>query len=379
MAVTEEEEHQIFWLLAPFLIGSCVDFLLQGYLFSQFFHYFTYYKDDKLRLRIIVAILLIGTTLKTMQAFLVIWQQNIVHFADVDGAVLLSYTSWWQTGSGLMTASIGLYVQTYFLFRLYAITQHFFFVVPIAIVLVFAYIGSIMATYYSALAKQSGIGLWFALHLSSGDTLLCGATAYALLTSTGRNSLKQTTDLIRRLVQLTWQTMTPAAICALCNLIFSQVYGGESKLVSAAFNMALPKLYAISMMWTLNARRAIRYGSSSGNMSSGEISAGRSRRREDVELGRFGTVGTIHIRTDVETLHYLEETRSDPAFSGTKGRASPTPSHRSEEADPEHLLANVSSLSVRVKIRMPSPQPLASCIISGPNSDARAPSLYPRA
>ena len=28
--------------------------------------------------------------------------------------------------------------------------------------------------------------------------------------------------------------------------------------------------------------------------------------REDVELGRFGTVGTIHIRTDVETLQYLE-------------------------------------------------------------------------
>ena len=80
------------------------------------------------------------------------------------------------------------------------------------------------------------------------------------------------------------------------------------------------------MMWTLNARRSIRVGGSSGNMtSSGEIT-GRSRRvrtsflsklktfltyhrhaqREDVELGRFGTVGTIHIRTEIETDHYLE-------------------------------------------------------------------------
>lgn len=42
-------------------------------------------------------------------------------------------------------ASIGIYVQTYFLFRLYAITHRIYLVIPIAIILFFAYIGSIMA------------------------------------------------------------------------------------------------------------------------------------------------------------------------------------------------------------------------------------------
>jgi hypothetical protein len=41
------------------------------------------------------------------------------------------------------------------------------------------------------------------------------------------------------------------------NLIFSQIYEGDDKLISSAFNQALPKLYAFSMMWTLNARRDI--------------------------------------------------------------------------------------------------------------------------
>ena len=41
------------------------------------------------------------------------------------------------------------------------------------------------------------------------------------------------------------------------NLIFSQIYPGDHKLISSAFNQALPKLYAFSMMWTLNARREI--------------------------------------------------------------------------------------------------------------------------
>lgn len=42
------------------------------------------------------------------------------------------------------------------------------------------------------------------------------------------------------------------------NLMFSQMYPGEEKIVSTAFNQALPKLYAMSMMWTLNARGGMR-------------------------------------------------------------------------------------------------------------------------
>jgi hypothetical protein len=42
------------------------------------------------------------------------------------------------------------------------------------------------------------------------------------------------------------------------NLIFSQIYTGDNKLISSAFNQSLAKLYAFSMMWTLNARSELR-------------------------------------------------------------------------------------------------------------------------
>jgi hypothetical protein len=42
------------------------------------------------------------------------------------------------------------------------------------------------------------------------------------------------------------------------NLVFSQVYTGDNKLISSAFNQSLAKLYAVSMMWTLNARSDLR-------------------------------------------------------------------------------------------------------------------------
>jgi hypothetical protein len=64
------------------------------------------------------------------------------------------------------------------------------------------------------------------------------------------------------------------------NLIFSQYNPGGPGIISTAFNMTLPKLYAISMMYTLNARRSIRLAHTSGhglNTNSNEISGARSR------------------------------------------------------------------------------------------------------
>ena len=50
-------------------------------------------------------------------------------------------------------------------------------------------------------------------------------------------------------------------ISAVLNLIFSQVWPGTDRLLSVAVGTALPKIYAISMMWTLNVRMKIRAGS----------------------------------------------------------------------------------------------------------------------
>lgn len=104
--------------------------------------------------------------------------------------------------------------------------------------------------------------------------------------------------MINALVRLTFSTAAPAAVwcvlylsrrefqltgslrSAMFNLIFSQVFDGHVALVSSAFNQILPKLYAISMMWTLNSRRTIRVAHSSGPFSgsgSEQLSGTRAR------------------------------------------------------------------------------------------------------
>jgi hypothetical protein len=61
------------------------------------------------------------------------------------------------------------------------------------------------------------------------------------------------------------QPAAPAALCACVNLVCQQLgnyMGGAnpSTMVAIVANMALPKLYAVSAMWTLNSRAAILQG-----------------------------------------------------------------------------------------------------------------------
>ncbi|KAJ7503780.1 hypothetical protein B0H11DRAFT_2355580 [Mycena galericulata] len=299
--LTGEDLRLCMAWLGPWLVGGCIDLLLQGILSCQFVNYFTWYGDDKITLRVVVSILVLLTVLESIHAFAVVWIQSIVYFGDLQGAILLNYTAWWQSGTPLMTATIGLYVQSYFCYRLFVISKKWYVVAPIVTLFVFAYLSMVVGTLFIATANDAKIGVCFAAHLSSvfaGDVTLALTTAYFLL-RTRKDALAQTSGLLNALVRLTFQTAAPAAICAMFNLVFSQVNPGGSGITSTAFNMALPKLYSVSMMYTLNARSSIRatHANKTGVTGSNtEISGARSRtqrRQGDVELGH------IHVQTEI--------------------------------------------------------------------------------
>jgi len=312
--MTPEDLQQAQYLLGPWLIGSFLDVLFQGILFCQFTHYFDLYRDDKLIVKLSVVGLIIITTLKSVQSFALIWIQNILYFNDLEGAILLDYTTWWQSGNSLMVASIGLYVQMFFLNRLYAISDRkLWIVVPIAVLLAFAYCAICAATYYITLGEAAGpkIALWFAAHLSTvfaGDLSVTLCTAFFLIRSR-KDVLPQTVGIIDALIRLTFSTAAPAAFCAMFNLIFSQLYSGSNKLISVGFNQLLPKLYAFSMMWTLNARRYILRGDRRLYTSQTRSSTTPRRATNDVELNAVRTedIRDMFSHSGVKSAHPSDE------------------------------------------------------------------------
>ncbi|KAJ7597970.1 hypothetical protein C8J56DRAFT_1109555 [Mycena floridula] len=243
--MSANERHQAVFLVGPWLLGSFLDVFLQGILMCQFAHYWSWYKEDRLFLKLTVAGLAILTILKSFQCIAIVWIQNVLHLGDLEGAVRLIMTKWWQAGNPLMVATICLYAQAFFLSRLYIISQKKWIVIPLGLVFLTAYALMVMAYIYTTTQVTR----------LAGDILMSLATTYYLLKS--RNSgLRRTMSVIDSLVRLTLSSAAPAAFCAMLNLIFSQIYPGTENLISTAFNQALPKLYAISILWVLNERRA---------------------------------------------------------------------------------------------------------------------------
>ncbi|KAJ7221943.1 hypothetical protein C8J57DRAFT_1593707 [Mycena rebaudengoi] len=319
--------RQVSVFLGPWLIGAWFETLLQGVLFCQFVNYFSWYRDDKQGLKLSVGVLALLTTLKSCQAFVVVWTNFVEYFGDLGGAVFLNFTAWWQAGNNLMGAIIGLLVQAYFCQRLYAISKRWWVTAPIMALVVFSFVGVIASSYYITTKPDNPvIGVWLTVHLATvcaADFLITLSTAFFLI-RTKKNILPQTAGLINSLVRLTFQTAAPAALCALLNVVLLET--AKQPTLSIIFNMPLPKLYAISMMWTLNARRAIRVqksrtGGTHTGSSSNEISGGRSRPQRrgpngDIELG------AIQVITQTETTQHIDvRDMFDPTHGGHDSKA----------------------------------------------------------
>ncbi|KAF7343980.1 hypothetical protein MVEN_01687200 [Mycena venus] len=317
--ISPEEEILVKFFLGPWLIGSCLELVLMGVLGCQFVNYYNWYPDDGPVLRITVAILCLLNLLKSGECFASLWIFLINHFGDIQYDLQLSTTAWWDTANPLMIAILDFYVQCYFCTRLWAVSKRWWVVTPIFILFVFALLSMVIGTYYIAIAQEQAVTDWFAAHLSSvcaGDIILSVTTAYFLIKTKKSVISTQTAELIHSLIRLTFQTAAPAAVVAMFNLIFSQMYRTNRPLlgyVEIAFNQVLPKLYAISMMYTLNARRTIRTrvsgsrpsGSRNGSGSDGPSFNARVQPRHtngDVELGR------IEVVTQKETTRHVDVT-----------------------------------------------------------------------
>ncbi|PBK77722.1 hypothetical protein ARMSODRAFT_1010359 [Armillaria solidipes] len=283
--LTRPSHEAAVYSLGPWLVGMCIDMLLQGALFTQvspsrlltihdlqvikFANYFTWYgSTDGYKLTLSVAILALITTLKSVQALLVYVLQTQAP-TDTLAIVplhvyplpqhLFSYSpTFLRPGNPLIVSLISLYVQSYFCYRLYVVSKRWWIVMPVLVLYLFS-VGSVaVATYYIARSDPK-LGRWLAVHYATifaSDVILAGTTAYFLL-KTRKLVLPHTTGVINALIRLTFQTATPAVICTTFNLVFTYLPSPYDKGISSAFIQALPKVYAVSMMWTLNARRAI--------------------------------------------------------------------------------------------------------------------------
>ncbi|KAF7350325.1 hypothetical protein MVEN_01337000 [Mycena venus] len=276
----------VTYSLGPWVLGISGDLLLQGTLFTQFAHYLALYREDAPALRVFVGGLMLLTTSKSVQGIVILWKLNVDLFSDVQAALEFTASSPFMKLNPAWVALIAFYVQLFFCYRLWIISRNIYFVAAVLSLFVFAFIAACISTAHSF--SQGGLFLsWLSIHLGTvfgADFVLCTSMSYFLLKHSKSCSPK-TAGMLNAVLKLTFQTAAPAALCAAINFFAVEVNIAKTghtdaevyALVAVLANEVLPKLYAVSAMWMLNARWEIRvrHAHSLGRSSDAPLDASR--------------------------------------------------------------------------------------------------------
>ncbi|KAJ7211838.1 hypothetical protein C8J57DRAFT_1604707 [Mycena rebaudengoi] len=315
----------IIFILGGWDLAICGDLIFQGIIFTQIAHYMTLYEKDVLALRAFVAVLLIITTLKSAQGLVILWIQNVVHFMNLKAAVRQFTDSYaWPAKINLVfCALIAFYVQLFFCKRLWAISKNVYIVASVLALFVFALVAAIVSGVFTFAGQKKNV-TWIEIHLGTvfaGDVLLCGSTIYFLL-SHSEYALPETAGMLHSIKKLTFQSAAPAVVCALVSLVGTLAWNRATPntyiMLAIIASNVLPKLYAISAMWTLNSRRSIREAYSStgrrGSVVTMSFSSGR-RRTNDIELSSPWVANSQGAVVNVQLEVHSTTDNREPVFS----------------------------------------------------------------
>ncbi|KAF8607828.1 hypothetical protein BDV93DRAFT_603599 [Ceratobasidium sp. AG-I] len=251
-------------MLGPWMLGALFDFMFAGILLQQFHFYRTNFKDDALWVKIVVWVTMLFATMKTVQAFLIVWFKLIVAYGDWREAANWPWQDWTEP---ILGASLGAAAQTYFSMRCYRLSgRRMWLLVGLFTFMLISW------------GCSFGVGLQIGLQnpYAHGDvpyavipmlvsTILVDSVItlvtmfYLIRSKKGFNH--QTDSILSRLMTVTLEAALPPALSAICDVITSVTEIGN---VHATFNMLTPRLYAYSLMFTLNARVVTRELAASG-------------------------------------------------------------------------------------------------------------------
>ncbi|KAJ7739154.1 hypothetical protein B0H16DRAFT_1891120 [Mycena metata] len=303
-------------------LAICTDLILQGIIFAQIAHYTTLYKKDVLARHAFVAVLLLITTLKSAQGIVILWIQNVEYFMNFNAALSMSTDSWTTELNLTLVALIAFYVQLFFCKRLWGISKNVHIVALVVALFVFALVAAIVSSVFTFAGQLKNV-TWIEIHLGTvftGDVLLCGSTIYFLLYHSKHASL-ETAGKLNSITKLTFQSAAPAAVCALISLVGTLAWDRTTPnayvMLAIIANNVLPKLYAISAMWTLNSRSSIRQAHSSTERQGTTATSGR-RHTNNIELSSpwisSNWSAAIHVQTEVEATQSVLSSKHDRPY-----------------------------------------------------------------
>jgi len=304
--------------LGAILVGSGFAAVLTGVVTTQAVYYSQHYQDDKVVNKLMVTVVWFLDIIHTIMIFASDWSWLISHF----GVVGISKWIPWSLGiSVLLTAIITIIVHGFFTYRIYGLSRGNWFVVAPLMTLAVIRLGLASTTcskmlIYANFDKFVDNAAWvFTMGLVTSSVLDVVTTLclvwYLGNSRTGFAGMDQIVNTLS-LYAVENGLLTSVAIVASLGCWL----GMRGNLVFMAIHFLVAKLYANSLLATLNSRKRIR-GRSRGTSSDGPqqvtvFNLGRAatlkRSTENMGVGRL----------DVEKSSMRHDEEADIALSPMK-------------------------------------------------------------
>ncbi|KZV80613.1 hypothetical protein EXIGLDRAFT_780732 [Exidia glandulosa HHB12029] len=278
--------------LGPWLIGPIADLILMGTVAHMVADYWSRYRDsDNKVYKTLVLLTLIFNVLKSCQACGMIWWKFVTHFGDY---VTVTATSPWEVqmdptiaGTYRLLSFVrcaldpfnaeicNFLAQLFFVTRLYRLIGGLrWLFVPLVPAMLLGLVGHILMTIRGFNLKTVDdlevfqdvmyVGL---VGVLAADMIITASMSWYLLNS--RTGFSRTDNLILRILHTTWVTAAMPSLAELLNLVLYLALVPKGNNIFLLFSYLSPKLYGVSMMYTLNSRESLR--------SSGDTYAMNSR------------------------------------------------------------------------------------------------------
>ncbi|KAN0098024.1 hypothetical protein V8E55_002470 [Tylopilus felleus] len=254
--------------LGAFLIGVVVSATLYGVTIIQTWYYYSRYPSDPWYVKLLVAGVLLSDTCHQALITHTVYTYLVTYFGELEA---LGEVVWSLIVEVFFNGFTALFVQSFLAMRVYRLSNKSWLATgsvmilvigEFVLVLVYA-IQAIQFNTFAQLATLKALSMSVNAVAAAGDVLI--AIYLCTLLQKSRTGFRRSDSMINKLIVFSINTGLLTSICAVASLI--SISASPNTFIYIAFYFCLGRLYCNSLLATLNARKGLRAGSHSDEMS----------------------------------------------------------------------------------------------------------------
>ncbi|KAF7301894.1 hypothetical protein MIND_00755400 [Mycena indigotica] len=243
-------------IYGPLLVGIFFNLILYGVTVTQQLNYLQSSRRDAGWLRAFVWTIFIILTANTGFDMWIMYEPLILHYGAMPGKLPTAFVT-----QPLSVVLVGFPVQVFFIWRIWTLGQVKIIPLIISLFALVSLAGGIWTTVMVPIVAEfrnipqlyRSAEVWL---IASAVTDLAIAVSLAAVLRSKKTGIGATDGIVDKIIRMTVQTGLITALCSVLDVICFLTLQGET--VNFIWNIPLPKLYAICLLSTLNARETFR-------------------------------------------------------------------------------------------------------------------------